>query len=292
MDGQTPLAPGSHEVILDGIRQHYRVAGAGPLCIVHPGGPGLGGGYLDMPPLEARFTMVYLDPIGTGETSRLAEHPHGYTLDRYVRALHAFIVSLGDAVPILLGHSHGGFVAQSYALAYPERVAALILYDSAATAGAEFFAEASRNIDAFGKRYHDRPDIEPVLAAWNAVPTVSNDESFTTTLQALFPAYFADYWAQEERWAALRETIRCTYVVGGSTPFDVRDRLAAIAQPVFVIVGARDFICGPASADVLAAGLPNADRLTLDKSGHFGHLEEPGRFADGVAEFAARHDLI
>jgi hypothetical protein len=44
-----------------------------PVCLVHPGGPGIGREYLRMPALEAHLTVVYLEPIGTGHMAHLEE---------------------------------------------------------------------------------------------------------------------------------------------------------------------------------------------------------------------------
>jgi proline iminopeptidase len=69
------LAPGNHGININGVEQHYHVAGQGPLCIAHPGGPGLHWDYLKMRAVEQHLTMLYIEPIGTGSSGRLAEHP-------------------------------------------------------------------------------------------------------------------------------------------------------------------------------------------------------------------------
>lgn len=35
------LAPGAHTFDSDGITQRYHVYGRGPVCLAHPGGPGI-----------------------------------------------------------------------------------------------------------------------------------------------------------------------------------------------------------------------------------------------------------
>jgi len=35
------LTAGVHHVEIDGVRQVYHVAGTGPVCLVHSGGPGM-----------------------------------------------------------------------------------------------------------------------------------------------------------------------------------------------------------------------------------------------------------
>jgi pimeloyl-ACP methyl ester carboxylesterase len=144
--------PDIHQIVIDGVVQRYHVAGTGPVCLAHPGGPGAPYEYLRMPRLEESLTMVYVEPIGTGESGRLAEMT-GYTVEAYARFLHGIIEHLAEPRVYLMGHSHGGFVAQAYALQHPERLAGLILYSTAATTVTEFWAEARRNADAFVERH-------------------------------------------------------------------------------------------------------------------------------------------
>ena len=74
------LAPGTHEIVVDGVTQRYHVAGAGPVCVVHSGGPGIAWEYMRMPRVEAALTTVYVEPVGTGESGRLPDHPRTYHL--------------------------------------------------------------------------------------------------------------------------------------------------------------------------------------------------------------------
>ncbi|MEW1779708.1 alpha/beta hydrolase [Streptomyces sp. NPDC086777] len=122
-----PLSPGTHSFALGGITQRYHVHGTGPVCVAHPGGPGLFWDYLRMPALEEHLTMVYVEPIGTGGSGRLPSHPHGYTYDRYSRFLQVLVNRLHLPEVHLLGHGHGAQVAAHHALHRPERLAGVIL---------------------------------------------------------------------------------------------------------------------------------------------------------------------
>jgi pimeloyl-ACP methyl ester carboxylesterase len=44
-------------------------------------------------------------------------------------------------------------------------------------------------------------------------------------------------------------------------------------------------MCGPRWATELHDLIPGSRKLILERSGHFGHLEEPDVFADGVIDF-------
>ena len=50
------LTPGAHAVTVDSIVQRYHVHGTGPVCVVHPGGPGLSWNHMRPPETEERCT--------------------------------------------------------------------------------------------------------------------------------------------------------------------------------------------------------------------------------------------
>ena len=52
-------AEGTHSFTVDGMTLRYHVHGAGPVCVAHPGGPGIAWNYLRSSALEQRLTMVY-----------------------------------------------------------------------------------------------------------------------------------------------------------------------------------------------------------------------------------------
>ena len=68
----------------DGRKLAYRTAGAGPVLVCHPGGPGLSASYLtDLGGIGQSFTLVLLDPRGTGSSDSPAD-PGAYRFDDYV----------------------------------------------------------------------------------------------------------------------------------------------------------------------------------------------------------------
>ncbi|MFC4016480.1 alpha/beta fold hydrolase [Micromonospora sp. GCM10011542] len=285
-----PLAPGDHTVVIDGVRQSYHVAGSGPVCVVHPGGPGFSWDYLRIPAAEGQLTMVYVRPIGTAGSGRLPSHPHGYTRDRYSQFLDGLLDHLDLPRVHLLGHSHGGFVTQHYALHHPQRLAGIILYESAPAVGEEHFAEAMRNFDEFARRNADNPQLADVLAAWQSVPGITDDEAFTSVARRLFPAYFADYWARQAEFAPALASVGGAYISGldaDAAPVAIDDRsaLGSLRVPTLVVVGQQDFICGPRWGQELHDLIPGSKLVVLPESGHFGHLEESETFTRVVVDF-------
>ncbi|WP_405846029.1 alpha/beta fold hydrolase [Streptomyces sp. NBC_01518] len=285
-----PLATGTHTVEIDGVTQSYHVHGVGPVCIAHSGGPGIFWDYLRMPALEEHLTVVYPEPIGTGASGRLPAHPHGYTRARYSRFLAALIEHLGVPEVHLLGHSHGGFVAQYHALHHPDRVAGVILYDSAPVTGPEHGAEAMRKVQEFAARHAGNRGLPEVVGAFQGIPTISDDAQMTAVARGIFPAYFADFWGREDEFGAARAAVTATYISGlddDLTPDVIDDRadLGSLTVPALVLVGRHDVICGVRWAEELHELIPGSELVILENSGHFGHLEEPEAFAKAVTAF-------
>jgi pimeloyl-ACP methyl ester carboxylesterase len=267
--------------LLDGVRQVYHVAGTGPVLVAHSGGPGIDYAYLRSPELEEHFTMVYVEPVGTGRSGRLDR----YDMATYVKFLAAVVDHLGHPAVRVLGHSYGGFVALRYTLEHPDRVAGLALYDTSPVTGEEFWASAMAGVQAYPARFPGVPAAAAVPAAFQRAVTAGDDDALSAALRDALPVYFADYWARQDEFSPFTSNVRAWAAPAGAqdpVPYDVRPRLGEIGVPAAVIVGAHDFICGPVWARQLAGGIPRAQLTVLEDSGHFGHVEQPAEFAKAV----------
>ncbi|MEV4172467.1 alpha/beta hydrolase [Nonomuraea sp. NPDC049709] len=284
------LSPGSHDVVVDGLNQRYHVYGSGPVCLAMPGGPGVTWESLRAPALEKFLTMVYVEPLGTGSSQRLPSHPDGYTRRRYTRSLTGLLDRLSLPRVFLLGHSHGAFVSQYFALHHPDRLSGLVLYESAPVTGPEHMAEAAARVEEFVQRNEGRPELPTVLAGLQASGTVTDDEKITAALRDLLPVFFAHYWEREDEFRELREKITCTYIshVDENLVPDIiddRDTLPSLAVPTLIVAGRYDVSCGMRWARELAALIPRSRLAVLKNSGHLGHLEEPETFAAAIRDF-------
>ncbi|MFJ6984135.1 MULTISPECIES: alpha/beta fold hydrolase [unclassified Streptomyces] len=284
------LSPGAHDATVDGLTLRYHVHGSGPVCLAVPGGPGVIWESLRAPALEEFLTMVYVEPLGTGGSQRLPSHPLGYTRPRHTRSLLGLLDHLGLPRVLLLGHSHGGFVAQYAALHHPDRVSGLVLYESAPLTGPAHMAEAAERVGDFAHRNEDRPGLPEALAALQSVGTLTDDEEITAALRGLLPLYFAHYWDREDEFRAFRSTLTCTYIStadehGHPETIDDRTTLPSLTVPTLIIVGRHDVICGPRWAHALHTLIPTSHLTVLEDSGHLGHVEQPEAFAQAVRTF-------
>lgn len=287
--GTEALAPGEHSVTIDGIEQRYQVAGEGPVCLAHSGGPGVSWEYLRMPEVERYMTLVYIEPIGTGSSGRL-EDPSGYTLDRYVRQVDSLLEHLRLEKIYMLGHSYGGFVAQRYALHHPDRLAGLILYDTSPTTTEDFSADIGENLGRFAERHANEPWLGDTMAAWQEVFVATadsnvSDEQLTSIFHRMFPVYLADYAGREHEFAPKLAQVRVFAEPAGAeepTPFDVRGELASITVPTLIVAGQHDPICSLRWSRLLHEGIPGSELTVFEESGHFAHFEEPEAFSEAI----------
>src|SRR5262245_50851755 len=120
-----------------GVTIWYEVRGGGagtPLVVVN-GGPGFDHGYLHCSECWDRLAegrrVVFYDQRGNGRSGELKEG-QSCTLVDQIADLEALRVRLNLERMDLLGHSWGGYLVMAYAARQPERIAHLLIVDSAA----------------------------------------------------------------------------------------------------------------------------------------------------------------
>lgn len=284
-----PLVEGDYAMTVDGVSLAYHVRGRGPVCIVHPGGPGLEWSYLRMPEVESALTLVYLEPAGTGVSHALPA-PKDYTLARYAQLLDGARHALGLARVCVLGHGHGGMVAVTWAAAYPEHVAGLILYGTPARVDDETRKEQAAGAAA---AYQKEPWLAAATAALERSSKVATDEEANAAYRDAAPLLFADWAHRQAELAAWLANVRAFAspmrgAGANQAPWDARAKLSAVHAPALVIAGAKDRLTPPPRADELVQAITGAQLTTLPNSGQMGHVEEPTAFAAAIVAFAPK----
>ena len=273
----------------DGRKLGYRRLGNGPVLVCHPGGPGFSSlEFADLAGLWERYTLILLNPRGTADSDRPADH-RAYAIDDYVEDLEALRVHLGEERIMLLGFSHGGIVAQAYAAKYPGRVRKLVL----ASTLARFAPEQDAAMHAGMEKRSNEPWYPDAVAALEAEQNgdFRSDEEMASIVFRELPLYFARFGSME---AGYLDTLK-TEVPNGDTlkffneqefsTFDMRPLHARIKAPTLVITGGEDFICGPMCADEIAAGIAGSRKVIVGDAGHMVFVEQPVEFHREVADF-------
>lgn len=272
----------------DGRALGYRREGSGPVLVCHPGGPGFSARYFgDLAGLGQSFTLVLLDPRGSGASDR-PEDPRAYTTADYVSDLEELRGELGLERMLLLGHSHGGVVATAYAAAHPDRVERLVLASTLARFADDQLTAMEAGMEAkAGEPWY--ADAAEALQAEQEGQFETDEELAALALRE-FPFYFARFGEDEQAYV---ETLRGEVPVADAlllfnneifTTFDLRADLEAISAPTLVITGEDDFITGPVAAADFAA-VPDVRTVLLPDCGHFIFVEARDRFRDEVARF-------
>jgi len=275
----------------DGRTLAWRELGAGPPLLLHPGGPGCSAAHFgDLPELAAARTLILLDPRGTGESDRPADGSD-YALEAYAADVEAVREALGLERLDLLGHSHGGFVAMTWAGSHPDRVGRLILANTAPR-----FTDAIRQLRMERVSAHQgQPYFEDGLAALmeQQAGNYANDEE----LAALYvragsvlvsPGEDIEPIADAFRRSGFNSDALKHFNENLAAGMDLRPLLRGIDAPALVLACERDAFL-PAAAEIVAE-LPNATVATIPGADHFAYVEPEHRraWSQAVLDFLAR----
>ena len=268
---------------INGTKLFYQTAGSGqPMMLMH-GGLGLDHtAFLDsFKDLEAQAEIIYYDHRNNGRSERVG-NMEGITHQTFADDADALRAHLGHEKVILFGHSYGGFLAQEYALYYPDRLTGLILCDT---------APALDYMDVVQANASKRGTPEQLEALGQAFGRpMADDADFRSIWTAILPFYFHKYdpvvgeaMDSQTRYSGAA----WNHVNANCLPvFNVLDKLNQITVPTLVLVGADDWITPPKQgADRIHAALLNSELVVFDKSGHWPFIEEKEAFLTVVSDW-------
>jgi pimeloyl-ACP methyl ester carboxylesterase len=247
------------------------VGGGTPLVLLH-GFPLSSAMWLEQREgLTARFRVITPDmrgfggsPLGSGEPS--------------IDAMADDVVELLDAKglrrAIVGGLSMGGYVTLALCRRHPERILGAVLANTKATADSD---AARTNRFRIAERLESDGNVSVLLEELlpNLVgPTTMRHRALVYgrvrgLVQSAPPQAAA--WAQR--------------AMAGRP--DSLGALSGFRTPVLVLHSAEDAIIGEEDARAMAEALPNAELITIPRSGHLTAVEQPQLFNEAVAEFGA-----
>ena len=270
-----------------GARLFVETEGAGPPLLVIHGGLGLDHSYFQpwFDPLQSGFQVIYPDMRGNGRSA--AAFDPDFTIEKMADDLEALRISLGLKQWAVLGHSYGGFIAQAYALKYPEAVSHLILVDTS-PAPALILGDARAILGPKMNQTIGQASFMLGKLANRTAPE-GGDEEFKTLWHYVLPLYF-DSFAIERLISDDKTVYReHAFVVGAQRTFglDNRPALAKLMIPTLVVVGRQDGILPMAHSEALANAIPKAKLVVFEDSGHFPFIEERDHFVEVVRGFLA-----
>jgi proline iminopeptidase len=279
-------------VPVNGIHLRVDVQGApdAPAIYAHHGAPGLGTHATPkraFAPMADEFRIVTWDARGSGASDPVPPYTHA----QWVADWDAVRAHFGDERIVVKGGSYGGYVALEYVLAHPERARALILRDTSASRRFESMAKANALA-----RAREFPDITPEMLDMVFDGRVPDDATMKSAYAALAPLYDAKTDAKKaaERVASavFRADTHNQAFAGNLPHYDLTGRLHEIRCPVLIVVGRHDWITPVAASEEIAAGIPHAELVIFEHSGHSPQLEENEKFVATVRGFLERNGVV
>ncbi len=183
-----------------------------------------------------------------------------------------FMERMGLATAHVMGHSMGGTVSLSLALAHPQRVSKVAVVGSPIVGSGLSLLLKAAGYRSVARLLYGIPGVLPAL------------------LKVLSVTYARD---ARRLWGLLRDDISRTTVdsfsrsIGDLRRTDLRPRLRECRVPAMGIYGRKDNIVNPKQGELLRAGIATHTLHTFEGSGHFPMLDETQRFHNAILSFLA-----
>ena len=238
-----------------------------PLLLIH----GLGYTRQGWGPVRDRFARRYrvisFDNRGIGES----EIPPGpYTVELLAEDVAQVLDEANAGRAHVLGTSLGGFVAQAFAAAHPERVDRLVLACTS-PGGPDAYPLPEPTLRLMA----DAPTLDPEVAIRLFIENALAPSSPRALVDEIY-AYRQVHPPDPAGWAA--------QAAAGSM-WDADGRLERISAPTLVITGTADTVVDPRNSKLLAAEIAGARLELMEGAGHLLFWERPEDFADIVEGF-------
>lgn len=248
---------------------YYEVTGEGPAMVF---AHGLGGNHLSwwqqVPAFAGDYSCVTFAHRGFPPSS-------GEGANRYPDDLAALMDHLELERAALVCQSMGGWTGLEYALARPERVAALVMASTSGTV--DYRKLGLKDLDAWltsaALRMADQATRGVSVAAGERMASEQPGlHGLYSGISALLPA-------------ARREAIRAELMRLRNRPPEI---LAALKMPVLWITGGEDLVFPPQAGPELAKRTPGARHIGVPQAGHSVYFERPDTFNGVLRSFLDR----
>jgi pimeloyl-ACP methyl ester carboxylesterase len=217
---------------------------------------------------EAHY--VNLLEHGLGSPRAQGEHLHLDGDERGIKGYTSALIRFAERHElknvILVGHSMGGAVVLTAALAQPEWLHALVLTGS----GARFVLSSHllgliRSDYAAAVDYIIGLSFAPIDGALTYAQRIARQGARRKLLRTPQHVTLADYEA--------------------CSRFDAAERLSEVKVPALVVVGEHDRLTPPSLSEELSAGIPAAQLHIVPGAGHMLPLEKPDAYNELVRTF-------
>ncbi|MGA6223151.1 alpha/beta fold hydrolase [Streptomyces umbrinus] len=272
-------------ISVKGRRTRVRIAGDPadpPVLLLHGIGRSLEDWAPQYPRLAQGHRLIALDLPGFGFSAR---SPEPTTLEVLARGVIETLDALGEQRPLhVLGNSLGGAVAQQLLVLDPERVAGLVLVNSAGFGSEVALPIRLLAVPVLGRLATRRTTR---AGARMAERLSFADPRLATTVRIEHALAIA---RQPDPSAVLLEAVRELATPRGTKPRWRAELTAAVTKhprPTLIIWGDRDRVLPARHLDSARRLLPHAETQLFTGIGHMPQIECPDEFATRVLTFLA-----
>ncbi len=250
--------------------------GAGPpLVLLH----GFTGSAMSWGPLAemlaARFTLLAVDVVGHGASSKPAE-PGRYAIDRAARDAVTALLAFGFRRSAWLGYSMGGRLALHVAAAFPTAVDRLALIGASPGLADEGERAARRAADEALADRIERGGVPAFVDEWEALPLFATQARLPVGMRR---AIRRGRLANDAR--GLANSLRG---MGTGAQPPLHDQIGDITAPSLLLAGALDAKFA-AIANEMAEAMPGARAQLVPGAGHAAHIEKAAYCARTITAF-------
>lgn len=258
---------------------YFREMGAGPgVVCLHANASSSNQWRALLEMLAPEFHVLAADSYGSGKSPAWPSDLRGSLRDE-VEFLEPVFARAGDPFA-LVGHSYGGAIALIAALAYPERVRALAVYEPT------LFSL----IDADRPPPNDADGIKSTVSAARASLDAGDPRRSAEQ--------FIDYWMGNGSWTSMPETRQIpiaqsmaslpawsSALLEDPTPLS---SFREIEAPVLYMMGSESPASSLGVARLLTPILPNVEVIELEGLGHMAPVTRPDPVNQAITRFLAR----
>jgi len=259
-----------------------------PLILIH-GGPGATHHYFHPFFSQARdfAQIIYYDQRGCG----LSEFNKGagYSVDQAVDDLEFLRKALNLPRWILMGHSYGGLLAQSYAVKYPESFAGLVLVSShPAFLHLSFLGFSKRQNEYLAEEEKER--IREIHELYLAKKL--------SVEQTLYNAFLNGDWKRQNFYKPSKERLSQIALYEWKHDADFNDVMSRDTRrinlkgafencpiPTLIIEGQWDLSASFDKPGIFHKNHPRSQLIIFEQSGHRPFADEPERFLQILRDF-------
>jgi len=259
---------------VDGVRLRYADVGRGEpaLVLLHAFPLHSGMWASQVAALSTQRRVIAPDLLGFGG-SDAPDSMLRYTMMSSADLLAGLLKHLGLREVVLGGLSMGGYVTFAFLRQYADRVAALVLADTRATADSTQVFEHRTDQQDQVARIGTAALIEELLVGLLSERTRTTRPDLVDDVRRLMANPAAGYIGALE---AMKHRP------------DATAELAGITVPTLVIVGEDDTLTPPAVVRDIHEGIAGSELVVLAGAGHLSNLEAPEAFNAAVADFLSR----